>query len=74
MLRRVRQAVYWPGIGGNLQHHRDTCIICNTHSPLQADEPLTLMSLPQYPFQHTVLDLFQLNRQVYLAYADRLKG
>ena len=74
MLRRARQAVYWPGMEGDLQHQRDTCAICNVHSPSQAAEPLTLTSTPQYPFQHTVADLFQLDGQVYLAYADRLTG
>ncbi|XP_076050210.1 uncharacterized protein LOC143030874 [Oratosquilla oratoria] len=74
MLRRARQAVYWPGMEGDLQHHRDTCASCNTHSPSQAAEPLTLTPPPQYPFQHTVADLFQLDGRVYLAYADRLTG
>lgn len=29
---------------------------------------------PQYPFQQVVADLFQLNGQNYIAYADRLTG
>lgn len=74
MSRRARQAVYWPGMEGDLQHHRDSCSVCNTHSPSQSAEPLSTTPPPQYPFQHTVADLFQLEGQVYLAYADRLTG
>ncbi|KAK3889447.1 hypothetical protein Pcinc_006555 [Petrolisthes cinctipes] len=39
-----------------------------------AAEPLTLTPPPKYPFQHTAADLFQLDGQMYLAYADRLTG
>lgn len=74
MFRRARQAVYWPGMEGDLQHHRDSCAICNAHSPSQAAEPLIPTPTPQYPFQHTVADLFQLEGHVYLAYADRFTG
>ncbi|KAK3888979.1 hypothetical protein Pcinc_006984 [Petrolisthes cinctipes] len=74
MLRRARQTVYWPGMEGDLQHHRDVCAVCNAYSPSQAAEPLTLTPPPKYPFQHTVADLFQLDGQMYLAYADRLTG
>ncbi|XP_063884703.1 uncharacterized protein K02A2.6-like [Scylla paramamosain] len=74
MLRRARQAVYWSGMEGDLQHHRDSCAVCNAHSPSQAAEPLSPTPPPQYPFQHTVADLFQLEGHVYLAYADRFTG
>ena len=74
MQRRARQAVYWPGMDGDLQHVRDSCDTCNAHAPSQAAEPFTLTPAPQYPFQHTVADLFQLDGQVYLAYADRCTG
>ncbi|XP_045104394.1 uncharacterized protein LOC123499928 [Portunus trituberculatus] len=33
MLRRARQAMYWPSMEGDLQHHRDSCTVCNAHSP-----------------------------------------
>ncbi|XP_066981039.1 uncharacterized protein [Macrobrachium rosenbergii] len=33
MLRRARHSVYWPGIEGDLQHHRSQCTSCDAHSP-----------------------------------------
>ena len=74
MLRRARQAVYWPGIEGDLHHHRSGCDTCNTHAPSQPPEPLLLTPPPDYPFQQTVVDLFQLEGHDYLVYADRLTG
>ena len=74
MLRRARQTVYWPGIEGDLQYHRSSCEACNTHAPSQPPETLVLTPAPDYPFQQTVADLFQVNGQTYLAYADRLTG
>ncbi|KAG0713911.1 hypothetical protein GWK47_015165 [Chionoecetes opilio] len=37
-------------------------------------EPLILTPAPEYPFQQTVVDVFQLDGCSYLAYADRLTG
>lgn len=74
MLRSARQSVYWPGMEGDLQQHRDACATCNAHSPSQAPEPYTLTPTPENPFQHMVADLFQLDGLSYMAYADRLTG
>lgn len=74
MLRRARQSVYWPGMEGDLQQHRSNCLACETHAPSQSSEPITLTPPPEYPFQKTVVDLFQLDGRQYLAYADRLTG
>lgn len=73
-LRRARHAVYWPGMEGDLQFYHDACDTCNTHAPYQAAEPLILTPSPEYPFQFTVADLFQLEGQTYIAYADRCTG
>ena len=51
MLRRARQAVYWPGIEGDLQHHRQTCNTCNMNAPSQPAEPLVLTP-PAPPSAH----------------------
>ncbi|MPC85551.1 hypothetical protein E2C01_080332 [Portunus trituberculatus] len=59
---------------GNLQHHRSTCLACETHAPYQSQEQITLTPPPEYLFQKTVLDLFQLDGRQYMAYADRLTG
>ena len=74
MLRRARQTVYWPGLEGDLHHHRSSCDACNTHAPSQPAESLIVTPPPEYPFQQTVADLFQIEGRDYLVYADRLTG
>ena len=74
MLRRARQTVYWPGIEGDLQHHRSSCNSCNVHAPSQPAEPLIMTPPPEYPFQQTAADLCQQDGHNYLIYADRLTG
>ena len=74
MLRRARQTVYWPGMEGDLQYQRNQCEACNVHAPSLPEEELALSPPPDYPFQRTVVDMFQLNGYMYMAYADRLTG
>ena len=74
MLRRARQAVYWPGMEADINFERAKCTSCNESSPSQQREPLIPTSPPIYPFQKTVADFFQLENKYYLAYADRLTG
>ena len=74
MLRRARQTVYWPGMEGDLQHHRSRCTTCELNAPSQLDESLSMAPTPEYPFQHTVVDMFQIDGRNYMAYADRLTG
>lgn len=74
MLRRARQTVYWPGIEGDLRFYRSSCEACNTHAPSQSPEALVLTPAPDYPFQKTVADLFQVKGQTYMVYADRFTG
>ena len=74
MLRRARQCVYWPGLEGDLQHHRSSCTACETHAPSQPAETLSITPPPEYPFQAAVADMFQQEGHTYMAYADRLTG
>ena len=74
MLRRARHSVYWPGMEGDLQHHRASCTSCDVHSPSLPAEAMELTPPPDYPFQSTVVDMFQLDGHMYMAYADRLTG
>ena len=74
MLRRARQSVYWPGMVGDLEYHRSKCGTCEINAPSQLQEPLIMTPAPEYPFQQTVADLFQLHNRNYLVYADRLTG
>lgn len=45
MERRARQAVYWPGMGGYLQHVGDSCDKCKNHATSQAAEPFIGVSI-----------------------------
>ena len=74
MLRRTRHSVYWPGIEGDLHHHRSGCTSCEIHSPSLPTEVMEITPPPDYPFQSTVVDMFQLDGHMYMAYADRLTG
>ncbi|XP_045132259.1 uncharacterized protein K02A2.6-like [Portunus trituberculatus] len=74
MLRRARQSVYWPGIDAEVEQKRRQCQVCEMHTPSQPAEPLLPTPPPQLPFQQAVADLFQLQGNVYIAYADRLTG
>jgi len=74
MLRRARQSVYWPGIDAEVEQKRRQCQVCETCAPSNPVETLMPTPSPQYPFQQVVADLFQLNGQNYIAYADRLTG
>ena len=74
MLRRARQCVYWPGMEGDLQHCRASCMSCETHAPSQPAETLIITLPPEYPFQSTVADMFQHEGHTYMAYADWLTG
>ncbi|XP_068204883.1 uncharacterized protein [Palaemon carinicauda] len=74
MVRRARHSVYWPGIEGDLQHHRSGCTLCEAHTPSLPTEVMKMTPAPEYPFQQTVMDLFQLEGHMYMAYCDRLTG
>ncbi|XP_064103276.1 uncharacterized protein K02A2.6-like [Macrobrachium nipponense] len=74
MLRRARHSVYWPGIEGELRRHRSQCTSRDAHSPSLPAEVMKMTPAPEYPFQQTVMDLFQLEGLTYMAYCDRLTG
>ena len=74
MLRRARQAVYWPGLEADVNMARRQCTECDYYAPLQAAEPLIMTPPPEYPFQQVVADLFEVSGHRYLVYADRLTG
>ena len=47
VLRRARQAVYWSGIDGDLQHHRLTCESCDIHILTSGtDDPHSTSGIP----------------------------
>ncbi|XP_064100950.1 uncharacterized protein K02A2.6-like [Macrobrachium nipponense] len=53
MIRRARQALYWPGMEGQLKLKRMQCRTCDVIAPSQQKEPLLPTPPPEYPFQQT---------------------
>ncbi|XP_064090797.1 uncharacterized protein K02A2.6-like [Macrobrachium nipponense] len=74
MLRRARQSVYWPGIEGDLQHRHAQCTSCNKHAPSLPPKEMMHTLPAEYPFHQVVTDMFQIEGNVYMVYADRLTG
>ena len=74
MLARARDDVYWPNMDNDINNHVSTCSQCRESAPSQQKEPLLMTEAPEYPFQHTVADLFQVEGHWYMVYADRLTG
>ena len=74
ILARARHDVYWPGLDRDINAQVSSCKACREIAPTQQKEPLITSPVPQYPFQHTVADLFEREGYKYLAYADRLTG
>ena len=74
MLARARQEVYWSGLDRDVNTHTTTCRLCRSIAPSQQKEPLISSPVPEYPFQHSVADLFEIEGHKYLIYADRLTG
>ena len=59
MFRRASQCVYWPGMEEDLQQQRRAYGKCETHAPSQPAEIPIIAPPPNYPFQQTVVDMFQ---------------
>ena len=74
MIRRAREAVYWPGFEADIEFHRLHCNECCMKAPTQPAEPAIMTKPPDYPFQKVVADLFDINGHSYLVYSDRLTG
>ena len=58
MLARARDDVYWPNMDNDINNHVSSCSQCRESAPSQQKEPLLMTEAPEYPFQHTVADLF----------------
>lgn len=74
MLANARQRLFWPGLDASIRQTRAQCKVCNVIAPSQPKEPLMLPSNPEFPFQKTVTDFFDLRGKNYLVYADRYTG
>ena len=74
MSAHARTRLFWPGLDASLKLTRAQCKPCNSMAPSQSREPLAPPPNPEYPFQQTVTDFFDLRGINYLIYADRYTG
>ena len=74
MMANARQRLFWPGLDASIRQMRAQCRKCNIIAPSQPREPLMPPSNPEFPFQKTVTDLFDLHGETYMVYADRYTG
>ena len=71
---RARQSVYWPKIDDTIKAHCQSCETCQQRAPSQPKQPLIPTPPPEYPCQHVVADLFEIEKHIYLSFACRLTG
>ena len=74
MQAHARQRLFWPGLDASLRLTRSQCKPCNEMAKSQPRQPLAPPTNPEYPFQQTVTDFFNLHGKDYLIYADRYTG
>lgn len=70
MLRRVRGALFWPGMGNDVKVMTENCQACQSYSTKQSHEPLVPGEIPRYPFEIVHQDLFEWGGQAYLVTVD----
>ena len=74
MQTRANESVYWPGLNASIRNTRQSCRVCTQLAPSQPKEPLLLTDVPQWPFQHICMDMFEHSGHNYLAVVDRYSG
>ena len=74
MKARARDAVYWPGLGSDIEEFKKNCLTCRQIQPSQVHNPVFPPRIPSIPFESIVADYFDLAGKHYLVIADRLSG
>ena len=74
MLANARSHFFQPGLDAALFKLRAQCKQCNEQALSQNFETMILTPPPEYPFEKTLADLFDLGGHTFLAYADRFSG
>lgn len=70
MKRRVRNTIYWPGIGNDVDNLARGCEACLTYQIKQRKEPLINKPVPNRPWQVVHQDLFMWEDENYLVTVD----
>ena len=69
-LRRAREALFWPGMSGDIKEYISTCEICQRYDVQQQPETLLTTEITDRPWQKVGLDLFYFNGQDYMVTVD----
>jgi hypothetical protein len=67
---QATEAMYWPGIGNDIENYISKCQTCNKFRKNQQKEPLKPHDIPQRPWQKLGMDIFQYGAQDYLLVVD----
>ena len=71
MKARAKDAVYWPGMTGDITRKRAECADCNKISKSNPSQPPVPPKEPEYPFQMLAADYFHHMGQYYAVIVDR---
>ena len=70
MMRRVKGAIFWPGLKNDVKVLVENCSACQTYSIKQRREPLVAGEIPHHPFEIVHQDLFDWRDDKYLVTVD----
>ena len=68
--QRAREALYWPGMGAQIEEKIADCPTCRNYAPSQAKEPLLTTPVPELPWEVVASDIFHLEGQNYILSID----
>ena len=74
MKNSARRRFFWPGMDAQITQKRAQCRTCAGMSPSQAKEPMLDAPVPEFPFELTCCDYFELAGHHYIVYVDRYSG
>ena len=67
---RAAQAVWWPGIGKEIEERVSRCKTCLSKRPSHRSEPLISTPLPSRPFEKVAADLCEFKDKSFLVFVD----
>ena len=71
MMRRARQAIFWPGISNDIRVMVERCEACQTYRPKQKPEPLISGEVPLHAWDIVHQDVLEWQGQSYVVTVDR---
>ncbi len=74
MQLRAERSVFWPGLTDDLNKARAKCTACCRTAPSHSRLPPVTPIVPEFPFQHVVMDYMELDGTTYGVFADRFSN